>query len=118
MTTGGESGRMKENIVIGRSVGASGKNYPIKLPSGNHAKIVEGTEITGIKTFAGKGTNTPIRVVKQLEEKYKINAEKWEKVRGTAYIRENGIKRKVEIHWYEADGERVEMKVKRYFDED
>ncbi len=114
----GKSGIIKENIVIGRSVGAAGKNYPVKLLSGNHAKIVEGTEITGIKTFAGKGTDTPIRVAKQLEDKYKIKAEKWEKVRGTAYIRENGTNRKVEIHWYEADGERVEMKVKRYFDED
>lgn len=113
-----ESGIIKENIVVGRSVGAASKNYPVKLPSGNHAKIVEGTEITGIKTFAGKGTNTPIRVAKQLEDKYKIKAEKWEKVRGTAYIRENGTNRKVELHWYEADGERVEMKVKRYFDED
>lgn len=88
------------------------------MPSGNHAKIVEGTEITGIKTFAGKGTNTPIRVAKQLEDVYKIKAEKWEKVRGTAYIRENSTNCKVELHWYEADGERVEMKVKRYFDED
>lgn len=111
------SGIIKENIVIGRSVGAAGKNYPIRLPSGNHTKIVEGTEVTGIKTFAGKGTATPIRVADQLEEKYGVKADKWEKVRGTAYIRENGINKKVEIHWYEAEGQRVEMKVKRYYDE-
>lgn len=112
------SGIIKADIKIGKSVGAAGKNYPIKLPSGNHAKIVEGTEVTGIKTFAGKGTNTPIRVAKQLEEKYNIEADKWEKVRGTATIRANGHNRKAEIHWYEADGERVEMKVKRYLDDE
>lgn len=104
-------------IIIGRSVGASGKNYPIKLPGGNHAKFVEGTSVTGIKTFAGKGTNKPIRVAQQLEEKYHIDADKWEKVRGTATIRINGRNRKAEVHWYEADGERVEMKVKRFLDE-
>lgn len=113
----GKSGIIKEKIIVGKSVGAASKNYPIKLPSGNHAKIVEGTEVTGIKTFAGKGTNTPIRVAQQLEEKYHVKADKWEKVRGTAIIRVNGKNRKAEIHWYEADGERVEMKVKRYYDE-
>lgn len=117
MTSGGTSGRIKENIFIGRSVGASGKNYPVKLPNGNHAKIAEGTEITGIKVFAGKGTSVPIRAAKSLEKEYGEKAEQWEKVRGTAFIRENGVKRKAEIHWYEANGKRVKMKVKRYYDE-
>lgn len=108
---------IKENIIIGRSVGAASKNYPVRLPSGNHAKIVEGTEITGIKTFAGKGTNVPIKTAKLLEAKYFEKAEQWEKVRGTAIIRENGVNKKVEIHWYEANGKRVEMKVKRYYNE-
>lgn len=53
-----------------------------------------------------------------MEEKYNIEADKWEKVRGTAIIRANGHNRKAEIHWYEADGERVEMKVKRYLDDE
>ena len=29
----------------------------------------------------------------------------------------NGVNKKVEIHWYEANGKRVEMKVKRYYNE-
>ena len=29
---------------------------------------------------------------------------------------ENHVRKHVELHWYEASGERVYMKVKRYFD--
>lgn len=49
-------GIIKENITIGRSLGTAGKNYPVKLPDGNHAKFAEGTEIIKTKVFAGKGT--------------------------------------------------------------
>lgn len=111
------SGIIKENIVIGRSVGAAGKNYPVKLPDGNHAKFAEGSTITKIKVFAGEGTNVPIREAIFLESNYGIQADKWQKVRGEGIIIENGIKRTVEIHWYEADGEKIKMKVKRYLDE-
>lgn len=113
----GGSGIIKENIVIGRSVGAAGKNYPVKLPDGNHAKFAEGSTITKIKVFAGEGTNVPIREAIFLESNYGIQADKWQKVRGEGIIIENGIKRTVEIHWYEADGEKIKMKVKRYLDE-
>ena len=114
--TGGENGGInKENIIVGRSLGAASKNYPIKLPDGNHGKVLEGTEITDIVVFAGKGTSHPLRVSKQLEEMYHIPADEWEKVRGTAYIRVGNQNKKAELHWYEAEGERVEMKVKRYY---
>ena len=113
-----ESGIIKENIEIGRSLGAASKNYPIKLPTGNHGKILEGTEITDVVTFAGKGTKNPIRVAKTLEKLYDIPADEWEKVRVTAYIRAGNVNKKAELHWYEARGVRVEMKVKKYYDED
>ena len=58
------------SIIIGKSLGASGKNYPVKLPTGNHAKLAEGTEITGIKAIAGKGTKTPIRVEMKVKRYY------------------------------------------------
>lgn len=113
----GGSGIIKTDEVIGRSVGASAKNYPVKLPDGNHAKFAEGSTITKIKVFAGNGTNVPIRDAIYLESNYGIPAEKWQKVRGEGIIIENGKKRTVEIHWYEADGEKIKMKVKRYLDE-
>ncbi len=103
--------------MIGRSLGASAKNYPVRLPDGNHAKFAEGSAITKIKVFAGYGTNVPIRDAIYLESNYGIPAEKWQKVRGEGVIIENGIQRTVEIHWYEAENEKVKMKVKRYLDE-
>lgn len=112
-----KSGIIKENEVIGRSVGASAKNYPVRLPDGNHAKFAEGTEVTKIKAFAGNGTDMPIRNAIFLENDYNIPAYKWQKVRGEAIIIESGKKRRVEIHWYEAENQKVKIKVKRYLDE-
>lgn len=43
---------------------------------GNHAKFAEGTEITKIKVFAGKGTNVEeIRDAIFFESEYAIKAE-------------------------------------------
>lgn len=113
----GGSGIIKENMVIGRSVGAAGKNYPVKLPDGNHAKFAEGSTISKIKVFAGDGTDTPIRNAIYLECDYGILAEKWQKVRGEGTVVFEGKKRIAEIHWYEADNEKYDMKVKRWLDE-
>ena len=113
----GGSGIMREDEVIGRSVGASAKNYPVRLPDGNHAKFAEGSTITKIKVFAGNGTDVPIRNAVYLENDYGIPADKWQKVRGEGVIIRKGKHRVVELHWYEAEGEKVKIKVKRYLDE-
>lgn len=113
----GGSGIIREDEVIGRSVGASAKNYPVRLPDGNHAKFAEGSTITKIKVFAGNGTNVPIRNAVYLENDYGIPADKWQKVRGEGVIIRKGKHRVVELHWYEAEGEKVKIKVKRYLDE-
>lgn len=107
----------RENEHIGRSIGASAKNYPVRLPNGNHAKFAEGTDITKIKVFAGKGTNSVIREAIYLQETYHQPSEDWQKVRGEAIILENNVRRKVEVHWYEANGQKVKIKVKEYLDE-
>lgn len=106
-----------ENITIGKSVGASGKNYPVKLPDGNHSKFAEGTEITGIKVIAGKGTNQIIREAPILEATFHIKADKWQKVRGTGYVLYEKKPRKAEVHWYQAENQIEKMKVKRWYDE-
>ena len=113
----GVSGIIKTDEVIGRSVGASAKNYPVKLPDGNHAKFAEGSTISKIKVFAGDGTDTPIRNAIYLECDYGIPAEKWQKVRGEGTVVFEGKNRIAEIHWYEADNEKYDMKVKRWLDE-
>lgn len=111
------SGIIKEDEIIGRSVGAAGRNYPVRLPNGNHAKFAEGTTITKIKVFAGKGTDVPIREAIYLENDFGIPAGDWQKIRGEGIIVFKGKNRPAEIHWYEADGEKVKLKVKRWLDE-
>lgn len=79
-------------------------------------KLAENQNITG-KVFAGKGSGVEIRDRFRLESMYHIPASEWQKVSGNGYIILKGKKQKVELHWYEADGQRVEMKVKRFLDE-
>ena len=106
-----------KKIEIGKSLGAAAKNYPVKLPeSKQHVKLVEGQTITG-KAFAGKGTKTEIKERFRLESTYNISASEWQKVSGNGKIVVDGKERKAELHWYEANGTVVEMKVKRFNDE-
>lgn len=112
-----ESGIMK-SFIVGRSVGAAAKRYSVKLPESNqHTKLAEGQQIEGT-AFAGKGTNKEIRVRFILESRYGIPASEWQKVSGKGEVIVDGKRRKAELHWYEAEGTIVEMKVKRYLDED
>ena len=104
-------------IQIHKSLGASAKNYPVKLPGSNqHAKLAEGQKIEG-KTFAGKGTGDEIKERYRLESDYKIPNDEWEKVSGDGVVVVKGKNRKAELHWYQAIGEIYEMKVKRWKDE-
>ena len=113
----GKSGIIK-TVAIHKSLGAAAKNYPVKLAdSKQHVKLAEGQTLTG-KTFAGKGTETKIKDRFRLESTYHVPAEKWEKVSAPGYIVVGGKKRKAELHWYEADGEVYEMKVKRFLDDE
>lgn len=112
-----KSGIIRADISIGKSLGAAAKNYSVRLPDGNHTKFAEGTKITKIRVFAGKGTNTPIRDRFYLESTYGIKADKWQKVRGEGTVVFKGKNRAAELHWYEAEGEKVDMKVKRWLDE-
>lgn len=105
-----------KRITVFRSLGASGKNYPVKLPdSRQHGKLAEGQTIVG-KTFAGKGTDKEIRERRRLEGTYKISADEWEKVGGKGYVIADGNKRLAELHWYEANGEKYEIKATRYLE--
>ena len=113
--TGG-SGKIKE-ITIHRGLGAAAKNYQVKLvDSRQYTKLAENQKIEG-KVFAGKGTDSEIRDRFRLESDYHIPADEWVKVSGKGYIIVDGKKRLAELHWYEAEDEIYEMKVKRYLDE-
>lgn len=104
-------------IEIGKSLSAAAKNYSVRLlESRNHTKLAENQEIHG-KAFAGKGTKTEIRERFRLESIYQIPADEWQKMSGKGYVVVEGKKRFAELHWYEAKGNVVDMKVKRYLDE-
>ena len=107
----------RKNIIIPKSLGASGRNYPVRLPSGGHTKLAEGTEITKVKVIMGEGTKIPINDRFYLEREYHIPADKWQKVRGEGVVVVGKKTRKAELHWYEADDYREEMKVKVWRDE-
>ncbi len=112
-----ESSGKSSTIKIHKSLGAAAKNYQVKLAEGNdHTKLAENQKIEG-KVFAGKGTKTEIRDRFRLESYYHIPADEWEKVSGKGYVILDGKRVLAELHWYEADGEIYEMKVKRYLDE-
>lgn len=111
------AGLRKDDIMIHRSVGASGKNYPVLLPEGGHTKLAEGTRISKVVAIIGKGTGKELRDAVYLESKYGIKASEWQKVRGEGIVLIKGKKVRSELHWYEANGERFDMKVKVMFDE-
>ncbi len=107
------------NLLIPRTLSAAGKNYPIQLSnSKQHTKFIEGQQIQG-HVFAGAGTSVLIRDRFRLESTYHIPADEWKKVSAIAMIvGEDKRPVKAEVHWYEAKDEKVEMKVKRYFDDE
>lgn len=84
--------------------------------SRQHIKLAEGQRVEGT-AFAGKGTVKEIRDRFRLESDYKHPASEWQKVSGKGFVVVDGKNRKAELHWYEAEGEIVEMKVKRFLDE-
>ena len=61
-------------------------------------------------------TDTEIRDRFRLESTYNIPADKWEKVSGKGKVVVEGKEIMAELHWYQADGEVFEMKVKRYLE--
>lgn len=116
-----ESGIIKEkDIQIMKSVGAAAYRDEVKLLDGKIGKIAEGTKITKVYTFAGKGTGKPVKVAKYLSKQYKgVPESEWKKVRGDGYVEDaEGRITHTELHWFESKQTgRIKMKVKREFKE-
>ena len=62
-------------------------------------------------------TNTEIRERFRLESTYNRPADEWKKVSGNGKVVVDGKEKSAELHWYEADGNIVEMKVKRFHED-
>lgn len=86
-------------------------------PDGSTGKIKEGSKITKVVAFAGKGTGNELRVAKHLEKQYGVSAKEWQHSHGDGYVVcDNGTVRHAELHWFEcSEIGRIKMKVKRHF---
>jgi len=121
LTPNDEGGIIESDIYIHKSLGAKVHRDDVLLPNGRRGKLKENSKITKVVTFAGKGTKKSVKISGWLSEKYKeykVHPTEWKKTRGDGYVVcDDGTTRHAELHWFESDKTgRVEMKVKRYFD--
>ena len=93
----------RDIINIGKAVGAMAKNYDVKLPDGTISKLTEGTTITDIEVFAGKGTNTELRVKYHLVDNYGGKADDWQHVKGRGFVDTIEGSKKAMLHWFEEE---------------
>ena len=100
-----------------RYIRSVAKHYPVRLPDGSYTKFAGSDEITKIVPLAGAGTKTELRVKIFLEAKYRIPQKCWTKYRGESKVYINRKIHRAELHWYEANGRKYEIKVKHDFEE-
>lgn len=108
----------KQDILVHKSLGAAAKRYKVKLPEGNYTKTTEGTKITKVVAFAGKGLKRKVDVAGYLSKQYGGKPENWQHLRGEGFVDVGKESRRAELHWF--DNEEVgivKMKVKRWMDE-
>lgn len=106
----------KDNIETKEFKKGSRKNYPINISDSNYTKFIS-TFVKKVTVIAGSGVKEQLNDAPRLESFYNQPKAKWQKVSGEATIFFNGKSRKAEIHWYEANGQREEIKVKRWIND-
>lgn len=107
----------KPNILTKNFVKGSGKNYPIKISNSQYAKF-DSKEVTNVVAIAGYQTSEDIKDLNRLENLYGQPKRMWQKVGGRTFIKFNKERMDVEIHWYEVNKIRKEIKVKKIFDDE
>lgn len=105
----------KDDVKTKNFTSGSGKNYPIRLNGSEHVKFAD-DYIKNVTVIAGKGTSTQIRDINRLSNIYNMPKKSWQKVSGITRIYYNNEKIKVEVHWYEANGKRYEVKLIKEFE--
>lgn len=108
-----------ESFHIGVSLGAKAMNYEIKDPqTGKMYHFVEGSNISHIEIFAGKGTARKLssRVAKGLSEQFGVSERGWQHAKGLGTIqRADGKQTTAEVHWFQhKDVGRVRFKIKEW----
>lgn len=92
-------------IHIGRSVGARALNYEVMdLETREIFNFVEGSDISKVTVFAGKGTNVEYRNAYKYANKKGGNVEDWQHVKGIGHIDYYGEDRRAEVHWSRCEG--------------
>lgn len=108
----------KDDIVIQRSLGAAAKRHTVKLPDGSYTKTTEGTKITKVVAFAGKGLKRKVDVAEHLSKQYGGKPENWQHLRGEGFVDVGEESRRAELHWFDNEDVGIKkMKVKRWRDE-
>lgn len=108
-----------EDISIPRGVGAAPRRDRVKLPDGSYTRVTEGTQITKVVVFAGKGVKRKVDVAEYLSKQLGGKTENWKHLRGEGFVDVDGGSRRAELHWFENEDVygRERMKVKRWLDE-
>ncbi|MBE6465800.1 hypothetical protein [Denitrobacterium detoxificans] len=108
----------QEDIQIGRSLGCRALNYDVKDPrTGKVYKFLEGSKISNVEVFAGKGTRNKLKpqVAEGLSKQIGGKPRDWKHVKGVGTLEYKGRTRKAEVHWFEASGQpKVKFKVKEW----
>lgn len=82
------------------SVGAKWANYRVlDLKTMKYYNFVEGTWVTHIKPFSGKGTKSEYRDAWKFAERYGGEPEEWQHVKGIGVLDTEYGPQKAEIHW-------------------
>lgn len=109
------SAEEQKNRLQSSYLDATIKSLEIKFPDGTTVSPVKGTSITKHKVIAGSGheKHNPIKD-KGLFKRHP-NGKNFSKMRGEAVVEVDGVRQRVEVHWYEsANTGIVEMKFKRF----
>lgn len=106
------------SFEIGRSIGARALNYDVKDPgSGRRYHFAEGTTISRVEVFAGRGTRNKLRpkVAEGLTRRYGGKIRSWQHVKGIGTIVKGDRFVTAEVHWFqEPSVGKCEFKVKRW----
>lgn len=102
----------KKDIAMSGFKKGSGKNYPVNISDSDYARF-DSPVVEKVTVIAGHGVKEKLNDAPRLEGFYKQPKNRWQKISGESTIFFNGKSQKVEIHWYEANGQREEIKVKR-----
>ena len=106
-----------EPSEIGRSLGAAAMNYDVRDPkTGRYYRFAEGTKITDVVTFAGKGTGKSLRreVVSGLTREFGGRPSDWKHSKGIGTIDRGYKYQDAEVHWFENKGAKVGFKIKEW----